>query len=63
MTHLQFQEFTEEIIPQQLFHVGHNDMDDDTGGRLEEVILVNLITNNIQCLKYKPLKWFLDTYL
>jgi len=63
MTHLQFNEFVEETIPQQLFHVGHDDRDDVTGGRLEEIILVNLIANNLGCLKHKPLKWFLDKYL
>lgn len=62
MSKAQFEEFTEEIIPQQLFHVEPTDID-DSGGRLDEVILVGLIANRPSCLKYKPLQWFLDTYL
>jgi hypothetical protein len=63
MTEIQFKEFTEEIIPQQLFHVYSNDIDDKSGGKLDEVILVGLIAHNIECLKHKPLQWFLDTFL
>ena len=63
MTPEQFKEFTEEIIPQQLFHVMPTDIDDYSGGKLEEAILVALIAGHLQCLKYKPLQWFLDTYL
>lgn len=63
MTHEEFTEFTEEVIPQALFHVTYTDIDDETGGRLEEVILAGLIGHNSGCLKYKPLQWFLDTYL
>lgn len=63
MTTEQFKEFTEEIIPQQLFHVDSKDVDDETGGKLEEVILVGLIAHNMECLKHKPLQWFLDTFL
>ena len=63
MTTEQFREFTEETIPQQLFHVDPKDIDDATGARLDEVILVGLINVNISCLKHKPLQWFLDTFL
>ena len=59
----QFKEFTEEVIPQQLFHVNPKDIADDTGGKLDETILVGLIANDPSCLKHKPLQWFLDTYL
>lgn len=63
MTTEQFKEFTEETLPQQLFHVDPKDIDDETGGRLEEVILAGLIAHNMGCLKHKPLQWFLDTFL
>lgn len=63
MTEEQFQEFCHEIIPQQLFHVEPTDLDDDSGGKLDETILVGLIANRPGCLKHKPLQWFLDTYL
>lgn len=63
MTTEQFKEFTEEVIPQQLFHVYPSDTDDDSGGKLDETILVGLIANRPACLKHKPLQWFLDTFL
>ena len=63
MTADQFREFTDEIIPQQLFHVEPDDIDNETGAKLEEVILVGLIANNPSCLQHKPLSWFLETYL
>ncbi|RPI85149.1 MAG: hypothetical protein EHM34_02395 [Nitrosopumilales archaeon] len=63
MTDEQFNEFTDEIIPQQLFHVQSTDKDDETGASLEETILVGLIAAHPECLKHKPLKWFISTYL
>jgi len=63
MTTEQFKEFVDEIIPQQLFHVDPQDIDDDSGAQLDEVILVGLIANRPSCLKHKRLQWFLDTFL
>lgn len=63
MNEEQFKEFTDEVIPSALFHVEPTDIDDDTGAKLEEVILVRLIANNLKCLIHQPLKWFLDNYL
>ena len=63
MTTEDFNEFCFEIIPQQLFHIEPTDIDDETGGKLDETILVKLIASQPSCLKHKPLRWFLDTYL
>jgi len=63
MTKEQFDEFVNEVIPQQLFHVDPTDLDDESGAPLDEVILVSLIANDLSCLKHKPLQWFLDTFL
>lgn len=63
MTEERFKEFNDEVIPSALFHVEPTDIDDDTGGKLEEVILVRLIANNPECLKHRPLQWFIDTHL
>jgi len=63
MTKEQFDEFINEVIPQQLFHVEPKDRDDESGGQLDEVILVGLIANRPSCLKHKPLQWFLDKFL
>jgi len=61
-TLLDFKNFIEETIPQQLFHVEYDDKH-ESGGRLEEVILINLIANNIWLLSFRPLQWFLNRYL
>jgi hypothetical protein len=58
-----FEEFTQEIIPQQLFHVSPKDIDVETGGRLDEVILLGLLAAHPNYLKFRPLKWFIDTYI
>ena len=63
MTDEQFREFNDEIIPSALFHVDPTDLDDDTGAKLEEVILVKLIARNPECLRHRPLQWFIDTHL
>lgn len=63
MTPDQFDEFIWETIPQQLFHVSDNDKDDTYGVCLSEYLLIQIINDNIECLKYKPLKWFIDTYV
>ena len=63
MTTEEFKTFTEEVIPQQLFHVDPTDIDDESGAKLEEVILVKLIAGNPSCLKHKSLQWFLDKFL
>ena len=63
MAEEQFRQLTEEDIPCALFHVEPTDIDDKTGGRLDETILVGIIAHHNWCLKHKPLQWFLDTYL
>ena len=63
MTEEQFKEFTEEVIPQHLFHIDPQDIDDDSGGKLDETILVGLIAKDPSCLKHKPLQWFIDMFL
>jgi len=63
MTEEDFNEFINEIIPQQLFHVEPQDIDDESGAKLDEVILVSLIANRPSCLKHKPLQWFIDYFL
>lgn len=63
MTLQQFGELTQETIPHALFHVSPHDIDDETGAQLDEVLLLRIIANDPTCLTYKPLQWFLDTYL
>ena len=63
MTEEEFNEFTDVTIPCALFHVSPDDKDDNTGASYEEVVLIELIVSNISCLKHKPLRWFINTYL
>ena len=58
-----FEEFTQEIIPQQLFHVSRKDIDDETGAKLDEVILLRLLATHPSYLRFKSLKWFIETYI
>ena len=63
MTQEEFNEFIDVTIPCGLFHVSPDDIDDKTGASCEEVILVQLIAENIRCLKHKPLNWYIKTFL
>ena len=58
-----FNEYVTEIIPQRLFHVSRTDIDKDSGARLDEKILVDILHNHPQLLKHKPLSWFVEIYI
>lgn len=57
-----FEIYTEEIIPQALFHVEHTDKDEETGAPLDDVILLDILHQNKDLLKIRDLKWFINTY-
>lgn len=59
----EFQEFIGETIPQQLFHVMPEDIDDETGVRCDEIILFRLLSQNPQALKHRPLSWFVEQFI
>jgi len=63
MTEEEFDIFINEDIPQQLFHVMDSDIDSETGASLEELILVQMIASTPECLKHKPLRWFIENFL
>lgn len=63
MTEENFNQLIHVDIPCALFHVTPKDKCDVSGGQLDETILVGIICENDWCLKYKPLQWFLDTFL
>jgi hypothetical protein len=63
MTQDQFNEFISETIPCALFHVEPTDLDDKTGVRLDELILLQCLIDNPQALRYKNLKWFVDLFI
>lgn len=56
---IEYDEFY-ELLAQQMFHVMSDDLDDETGAKLEEVILVQLLANHPRMLKYKPLKQWVE---
>lgn len=57
-----FNIFTNEILPQALFHVNHKDKDDKTGAPLDDIILIDLLYENKDVLKIKDLEWFMKSY-
>ena len=63
MTDEQLDQFIYEDLPSALFHVTPTDIDDESGGSLEEVILIKMLAHNPGVLKHKPLQWWIDHYL
>ena len=62
-TQEEFDDFINLTLPCELFHVMPLDKDDNTGGRLEEEILIRSLNENPGALKFKPLIWFINTFL
>lgn len=62
-TQEQFNEFINEIIPQQLFHILPTDIDDTVGIRCDELILLELLYTSPEILKFKPLSYFINTFI
>lgn len=58
-----FKEYTEEVIPQALFHINHNDIDDATGAHLDDMILLDILHENKDLLKVKDLMWFMRRFM
>ena len=61
-TEEQFEEFVGEILPQQLFHVMSTDIDDETGAKCEDIILLQMLGSCPEALRYKSLRWFIDYF-
>jgi translation elongation factor EF-4 len=62
MTEEEFEEFNESLS-QSLFHVLSDDIDDETGASLEEVILVQHLASNPKALARKPLKQWVEEFV
>lgn len=45
-----------DLVAQQLFHVEKADLDDEFGVRIDQSIVIRMIANNIEVLKFKTLK-------
>ena len=63
MKYFAFDEFIEETIPQALFHITEKDIDPQTGARLDDIILLELLYKNKEALESMPLSWFVDYFL
>jgi len=63
MTKNQFEEFIGVKIPSALFHVMPTDIDDKTGARCDELILLRLLNEKPEALKYRSLSWFVNNFL
>lgn len=56
---IELKEF-EISLAEQMFHVLSDDLDDETGAKLEEVILVQMLASTPKMLKHKPLKQWVE---
>lgn len=63
ITEEQFEEFIWETIPCALFHVMPTDIDEETGARLDEVILIRLLHENPMVLGHRRLSWFIERFI
>ena len=63
MTLEELDKFENEDLPSALFHVTPSDIDDETGGRLEEVILIRMLAQYPSALKHHPLSYWIKEYL
>lgn len=62
MTQEEFDRFNDEDLPCALFHVMSDDIDNETGAKLEERILVEMIAANPGVLKFHPLSWWVENH-
>ena len=60
MTQEQLDEFEFELLPQALFHVMSDDIDDETGAKCEELILIQMLNSYPEVLKHKPLSYWVE---
>jgi translation elongation factor EF-4 len=59
MTDEEFEEFNQSLA-ESLFHVLSDDIDDETGASLEEVILLQHLASNPKALGRKSIKQWVD---
>ena len=59
----EFETFIHEDIPCALFHVGVNDKDDETGAKLDEIILLDCLAKNPSALLYQNIGWFYERFI
>ena len=52
----QFNEFVRETIPCSLFHIMPTDIDDETGVRRDELILLQCLNDYPEALRYKAVE-------
>jgi|TARA_B110000259_G_scaffold186588_1_gene238239 hypothetical protein len=63
MTEEEFQIFIDEDIPSALFHVEINDKDDETGVKLDEIILLDCLAKNPKALLHQNISWFYEKFI
>lgn len=63
MTQEVFDIFVDEIIPQALFHVKTTDIDKETGARLDEIMLLEILYKHPNLLSVKPFSWFISHFI
>jgi hypothetical protein len=63
MTQEEFDTFVYECLGNALFHVMSEDVSSETGAKLEEEILVQMLAAHPGALKYHPLSWWVENYV
>lgn len=63
MTKEEFDEIVNDEIVCNLFHVSSSDIDDKTGAKIEELVIVKALARNPELLSVKPLSWFIQTFM
>jgi hypothetical protein len=59
----EFEVFIHEDIPCAMFHVGPNDKDDETGAKLDEIILLDCLAKNPKALLHQNIGWFYERFI
>lgn len=58
-----FDTYIDEVIPCAFFHVEPKDIDEKTGAKLEDIILLNVLSEHPELLKFKSLDWFVKYFI
>ena len=59
----EFNQFIHEDLHSALFHIMPEDLDDTYGIRLDELILIQILSKKPEVLQYKSLEWFVHHYI
>lgn len=62
-TREEFEEYIDVEIPCAFFHVMPTDIDDETGAKREDIIMLNVLSERPELLKFESLDWFVKKFI